>query len=152
MTRILLVLVPLALSACAAPYPTSGSGRGMPEAEVPATPECIVAASRQVQLIGGRPGVSRPVGTISGVRNGVTSGEDPASPTAGVIGGAGSQPWAPPAMESRTPMPSAVEYTVREGTSERVIVQNIDYSGVVLPAGATCRVIGAGSGTRVTWS
>lgn len=159
MKRYLTALVPLALSACGGSPPQAWDNYGF-EPQVEAVQECVVTAARQVQVIGSQPAnnppigsaaAPRPIGTISGQRDTPVPSDDSYRLSGGVIGGAAPQAGNRPSMKNPPPMPASVEYRVREGDSERVIVQSIDYSGVVLPAGTPCRLVGSGSNTRVTW-
>lgn len=145
MYRALLLFAPLGLAACQAPFPGGLAGdRPQPHEQVASAPECVVTSARQVQLIGGAQG-SQPIGTISGERADNASAA-PKEGSTGVIGAQASSP-SPSGINEL----GAVEYTVQEGSSERVIVQNIDVSGTVLSAGTACQVIGEGADQRVVW-
>lgn len=145
-------MLPLALSACAT-LPLSDTRPDKPAVQSVLGPDCVVVASRQVQLIGERSSASRPVGTISGQRINTSLTDDaPPTPTEGVIGGGSRAPASTIEGRKLSPTPMAVEYIVREGTSERLILQNSDFSGVILPSGMACRIVGTGSNARLTWA
>jgi outer membrane lipoprotein SlyB len=153
-----LLALPILLAACEAPVHTSGTVYRQSETGIamPTSDNCTVTSARYVQLIGSPSSGGQLAGTVAGGLLGaalgsqIGGGDGRRIATAlGAVGGAAAGSRISSNIENNARHTTGVEYTVRSGTQERVLVQNIGAHDTVLPAGTACRIIGSGNNTRI---